>query len=222
MQVERGREAYQDGGEAGPCLMLLTGQVRRAMSAASLVTSTRTLSGRGGVESRSRQVQRESIGVRAQATAKGAVPGPRRKADQPGRVSGLQPSGLGNRAELLAPAGETEVQKIQTKKKRKVQNMDLEHLMGRRTSAWGHSPARLRAARLIPGGSIGGEGTWPASLGGDRAGQDGAGMGPAREGLRLPTAEQDSDSDRTLQRPRMLFKTTELWAQPLRIAICPS
>lgn len=119
MQVERGREVYQDGGEAGPRGRLPTGQVRRAMktdcevgAVGSPVTSTQTLSGRGGVESQSRQVQRESIGVRAQAAAKGAVPGPRRKADHPGRVSGPQPSGLGNRAELLAPAGETEVQKI--------------------------------------------------------------------------------------------------------------
>lgn len=51
------------------------------------------------------------------------------------------------------------MQKIQTRKKGKVQNMDLEHLMGRKTSAWGQSRARLRAARLIPGGSIGGERT---------------------------------------------------------------
>lgn len=31
MQVERGREVYQDGGEAGPRGRLPTGQVRRAM-----------------------------------------------------------------------------------------------------------------------------------------------------------------------------------------------
>lgn len=47
----------------------------------------------------------------------------------------------------------------------------------------GHSVSKLRTARLIPDGSIGGARTLSTPLGYDRAGQNRMGMGPVYEGL---------------------------------------